>query len=64
MLHSFLQHQVLSLITVLTGINKVNSFTVKLLFGDANIFAALRGKKHFAEEHLNLKLQTSSQVTG
>lgn len=60
MLYFFLQHQVLSLIIVLTGTFKVINNTVKLFLGDVKIFAALSGeKKHFAEDHLNLKLQTS-----
>lgn len=41
----FLQHQVLSLIIVLTGTFKVIKNTAKLLFGNANIFAALSGEK-------------------
>lgn len=41
----FLQHQVLSLIIVLTGTFKVINNTVKLFFGDVKIFAALNGGK-------------------
>lgn len=41
----FLQHQVLSLIIVLSGTFKVINNTVNLLFGDANIFASLSGEE-------------------